>query len=109
LLLGVPALVKTLKDRGVLKELTRKEVFVRAQSAAGPTPCALEKYREVRCLDCETTLTYECRRKKSMKSEKSEKITRFLLSFICFTAYIFLFVAVMANAYGTNLNHFLLG
>lgn len=43
-----------------------------------------------------------------MKSEKGEKITRFLLSLICFTAYIFLFIAVMASAFDTNLNHSLI-
>ena len=44
-----------------------------------------------------------------MKSEKSERIIRFLLSLICFTVYIFLFNAVIAYAFNTNLYHFLLG
>jgi hypothetical protein len=37
-----------------------------------------------------------------MKPDKSEKVTRFLLSLICFTAYISLFIAVIANAFNTN-------
>jgi hypothetical protein len=39
-----------------------------------------------------------------MKSEKGEKVKRFLLSLICFTAYISLFIVVMANAISTGSN-----
>ena len=44
-----------------------------------------------------------------MKHKTNEKIGRLLLSLICFTAYICLFVAVIANALDTNLYRFLLG
>ena len=44
-----------------------------------------------------------------MKPEMNEKLSRFLMSMICFTAYLFLFVAVIASALGTNLRDFLLG
>ena len=44
-----------------------------------------------------------------MKSEQSEKITRFLLSLICFVMYISLLSAVLAKTFNTNLYHFLLG
>jgi hypothetical protein len=43
-----------------------------------------------------------------MKSKIIENITRYLLSFVCFTAYLFLFLAVIANAYRTNVFDFLL-
>jgi hypothetical protein len=44
-----------------------------------------------------------------MKSENDEKITRLLLSLICFTVYISFFSAVLASAFNTNLFHRLLG
>lgn len=44
-----------------------------------------------------------------MKTEKSEKISRFLLSLICFTVYISIFSAVLAKAFNTNFYQFLLG
>lgn len=44
-----------------------------------------------------------------MKSTTNEKIARYLLSFVCFTAYLFLFFAVIASAYHTDAYHFLLG
>jgi len=44
-----------------------------------------------------------------MKSEALEKLGRFLLSLICFTAYLFLFAAVIANTLDTNVYDFLLG
>ena len=43
-----------------------------------------------------------------MKPDKREKIGRFLLSLICFTAYIALFIAVMAQAFNTDAYHFIL-
>lgn len=43
-----------------------------------------------------------------MKPDKSETISRFLLSLICFTAYISLLVVVIANAFNTDPYHFLL-
>jgi hypothetical protein len=36
-----------------------------------------------------------------MKPEKNEKVVRFLLSLACFTAYIALFIAVIASAFNT--------
>lgn len=44
-----------------------------------------------------------------MKPETNEKIGRFLLSLACFVAYLFVFVAVIANALDTNVSRFLLG
>jgi hypothetical protein len=44
-----------------------------------------------------------------MKPETNDKISRFLLSFFCFTAYLFFCVAMVANALDTNLSDFLLG
>lgn len=43
-----------------------------------------------------------------MKPDKSERISRFLLSLISFTVYIALFIAVMAKAFNTDLYHFIL-
>lgn len=40
---------------------------------------------------------------------KSEKFTKFMLTIICFIVYMCIFAAVMANAFNTNLHHFLLG
>jgi hypothetical protein len=37
-----------------------------------------------------------------MKSEKSQKVERFVLSLICFTVYISLFVVAMASAFGAS-------
>lgn len=42
-----------------------------------------------------------------MKPDAREKGTRLVLSLICFTAYIALFVAVIANAFKTSLHSFL--
>lgn len=44
-----------------------------------------------------------------MKAEASEKLTRYLLSVVCITAYIFLCVAVIASALNANLHDFVLG
>jgi hypothetical protein len=44
-----------------------------------------------------------------MKPEKNEKVTRLLLSLLCFTAYIFLFIAVIANAFNARAHDLLLG
>lgn len=44
-----------------------------------------------------------------MKSEAFERLGRFLLSLICFTAYLFLFAAVIANTTNTSLHDFVLG
>lgn len=44
-----------------------------------------------------------------MKSERGEKVTRVLLSLICFTAYISFFIAVIANAFNTDPYRFLVG
>lgn len=43
-----------------------------------------------------------------MRSDKSEKATRFVLSLICFTAYISLFIAVIATAFNTGQYNFIL-
>ena len=43
-----------------------------------------------------------------MKPESREKVGRFLLSLICFTAYIALFIALIANAFGADPYHFIL-
>jgi hypothetical protein len=42
-----------------------------------------------------------------MKHDKREKVTRFALSLICFTAYIALCITVTASALNTNLYSFL--
>ena len=44
-----------------------------------------------------------------MKSEALERLGRFLLSLICFTAYLFVFAAAIANTLNVSLNNFLLG
>jgi len=44
-----------------------------------------------------------------MKSELGQKLVRFLFSLICFVAYLFLFVGVLADALNTNLHHVILG
>jgi hypothetical protein len=44
-----------------------------------------------------------------MKSEKKETAIRWLLNLICFVGYIALLNAIVANAFDTNLYHFLLG
>lgn len=44
-----------------------------------------------------------------MKSETREKITRSLLSFICFTGFLYLVAILAAEAFGTNVNHLLSG
>lgn len=43
-----------------------------------------------------------------MKLDKREKVSWFLLTLICFTAYIALFIAVIANAFNTDSSHFIL-
>jgi hypothetical protein len=42
-----------------------------------------------------------------LKPENAERITRFMLSLICFTVYLSLFVAVLANAFTPNPQYFL--
>jgi hypothetical protein len=44
-----------------------------------------------------------------MKSETKEKIGQFLLSLVCLAAYLYVFVAVIANAFDTKVSRFLLG
>lgn len=44
-----------------------------------------------------------------MKAETSEKLTKFLLSVICITAYLFLSAAMIATTLDTNVYNFLLG
>jgi hypothetical protein len=48
-----------------------------------------------------------------MKSETyrklSEKLNRFLLSLICFSAFFFFFIAVLADSLNTSLHHVLFG
>jgi hypothetical protein len=44
-----------------------------------------------------------------MKAEASEKLTKFLLSVTCITAYLFLSAAMIANALDTSVYHFFLG
>jgi hypothetical protein len=43
-----------------------------------------------------------------MRPDNREKASRFLLSLICFTAYISLFIALIANAFNTDPYHFIL-
>lgn len=43
-----------------------------------------------------------------MRPDKREMVGRFLLSLICFTAYISLFIALIANAFNTDPNHIIL-
>lgn len=43
-----------------------------------------------------------------MKPDKSEKVTRIMLSLICFTAYISLFIALIASAFNVNPYRFLM-
>jgi hypothetical protein len=43
-----------------------------------------------------------------MVPQTKEKIARYALSIVCFTAYLFLFLAVMANAFHTSVSHFIL-
>jgi hypothetical protein len=50
----------------------------------------------------------EERGKGTMKPDKNEKATRFVLSLICFTAYISLFFAVIANAFNAHPYGFLM-
>jgi hypothetical protein len=49
----------------------------------------------------------EGRRNKMMKHGKRETVTRFVLSLICFTAYIALCIAVTASALNTSPYSFL--
>ena len=44
-----------------------------------------------------------------MNTEGYQKLGRFLLTLICFAAYLFLFIAVLANTLDTNLSHTILG
>jgi hypothetical protein len=44
-----------------------------------------------------------------MKSGASQKLGRYLLSFICVVAYLFLFTAMIANTLNVDLHDFLLG
>lgn len=44
-----------------------------------------------------------------MVPQTKEKVTRYALSAICFTAYLFLFLAVMANAFNTSVSNFIFG
>jgi hypothetical protein len=44
-----------------------------------------------------------------MKSKLQEKVIRSLLSLICFMAYTFLFIAVLADALNTNVYRVVLG
>ena len=43
-----------------------------------------------------------------MKHEAYQKLGQFLLSLICFAAYLFLFIAVIADALNTNVYDFIL-
>jgi hypothetical protein len=44
-----------------------------------------------------------------MKPETNEKIGRGLLTSICFTAYIFILVSILADALNESVYHFMLG
>jgi hypothetical protein len=44
-----------------------------------------------------------------MKPETTDKLTRFLLTLICFTVYMCAFVTVIANAFRTNAYELLFG
>jgi len=44
-----------------------------------------------------------------MKPKTTDKLTRFLLTLICFTIYMFAFVAMLANAFRTNAYEVLFG
>lgn len=44
-----------------------------------------------------------------MKPGANQKLSQFLLSLICFTAYIFFFIAVLAKTFNTPLYDFILG
>jgi hypothetical protein len=44
-----------------------------------------------------------------MKSRAFERLGRYLLSFVCVIAYLFLFTAMIANTLDTNVYDFLLG
>ena len=72
-----------------------------------------EKQTGMACLSLVKSDRILLGRKNYMKSETyqklSEKFRRFLLSFICIAAFLFFFVAVLANSLNTNLNHFLFG
>ncbi|MEN3333058.1 MAG: hypothetical protein V7641_2423 [Blastocatellia bacterium] len=44
-----------------------------------------------------------------MKSEATQKLSWFLVSLICIAAFLFFFVAVLANSLNTDLDRFLFG
>ncbi|HEX5731598.1 MAG TPA: hypothetical protein VF131_02095 [Blastocatellia bacterium] len=44
-----------------------------------------------------------------MKFEGDQKLIRFLLTIICITAYLFFFIAVLADTFNTNLYDFVVG